>query len=122
MDVVDLHLLRNPAVDLQPERGQTVHHIPDHVRFSIETDQQFFRAQQIAGSTEHTPREVAGLDRRVYLSGCRDALVYADQAFVQAQLQMLVLQSESHDEVTLTVLRDGEELQLDVTLGERSVP
>lgn len=38
------------------------------------------------------------------------------------QLQVLVLQAAPGDEVTLTVLRDGREVQLDVTLGIRTMP
>mgnify|MGYP001589715138 CR=1 FL=1 len=80
--------------------------------------------------TPDSPAEKAGLRgsfRAVEIDGQQlkvggDAIVAIDGQPVSQmeELRAFVLEAEPGQQVTLTILRDGEELTIEVTLGERT--
>ncbi len=73
--------------------------------------------QQIVAVVEGSPAENAGLLKGDVVTAVDGVEIDRNNYF----LNLVVLENAPGDTVTLTVVRDGEELELDVTLGARPV-
>jgi 2-alkenal reductase len=73
--------------------------------------------QEIVSVVESSPAEDAGLKAGDVVTAVNDVAIDQNNYFIN----LVVLDHKPGDTVTLTVVRDGNELQLDVTLGVRPV-
>jgi serine protease Do len=96
---------------------------------ALDSDQQGVLVEEVVQDSPADKAKLRGSDKSVTIDGQQvtiggDVITALDGNAVERfeDLQALVRQAKPDQEVTLTVLRDGQEIEVPVTLGERPAP